>query len=90
MKPIRWTVHALDNLADREIDRSEAEHAVTHPELVRSGQPGRQVFMRRYFDRPLGREMLLRVIIEETAPELVVVTAYKTSQVDRYLKGAGR
>lgn len=46
--------------------------------------------MRRYFDRRLGREMLLRVIIEETEAELVVVTTYKTSQVDKYLRGAGR
>lgn len=90
MKAIRWTAHARDNVADRGIDRSEAEQAVTHPEMVRPGQPGRQVFMRRYFDKPLGQEMLLRVIIEETEAELVVVTAYKTSQVDKYLKGPSR
>jgi hypothetical protein len=45
--------------------------------------------MRRYFDDTLSRQMLLRVVIEETASELVVVTAYKTSQVEKYLKGAG-
>jgi hypothetical protein len=30
--------------------------------------------------------MLLRVVIEETPDKRVVVTAYKTSQIARYLK----
>lgn len=42
MKPIRWTNHALQSLADREIERSDHE--------------------------------------------TVVVTLYKTSQINRYLK----
>ena len=42
--------------------------------------------MRRYHDTVLDQEMLLRVIIEETDSELIVVTAYKTSQIGRYLK----
>jgi len=42
--------------------------------------------MRVYFDPVLQKEMLLRVVVEETADELVVVTVYKTSQIDRYLK----
>lgn len=31
--------------------------------------------------------MLLRVVIEETSTERVVVTVYKTSQLRKYLKG---
>jgi len=31
--------------------------------------------------------MLLRIIVEETIGEVVVVSVYKTSQIDRYLKG---
>lgn len=41
--------------------------------------------MRRYFDTLLQQEMLLRVVIEEAAEEMVVVTVYKTSRFDRYL-----
>ena len=44
--------------------------------------------MRRYFDTNLQQEMLLRIILEETTEEIVVVTIYKTSQIDRYLKGS--
>lgn len=41
---------------------------------------------RRYFDRTLDRQMLLRVVIAEAPRERVVVTAYKTSQITRYLR----
>jgi len=42
--------------------------------------------MRRYFDEILQQTMLLRVFVEEKAEEIVVVTVYKTSQINRYLK----
>jgi hypothetical protein len=87
MKPIRWTPHALQNLLDREIDRQEVEIAARQPEFVVDDPPGRQIFMRRYLDQILNKEMLLRVVIEENQNELVVVTIYKTSQIRRYLKG---
>jgi hypothetical protein len=87
MKRIRWTNHALQNLVDREIERSEAERVVAQPEFVVPDPPGRQVWMRRYFDQMLQQDMLLRVVVEETASEIVVVTIYKTSQISRYLEG---
>jgi len=86
-KPVRWTDHALGNLASREIDRQEADGTLAHPESVVPGQPPRQVFMRRYFDKALQQEMLLRIVVEETMSEKVVVTAYKTSRIEKYLKG---
>ena len=87
MKPIRWSRHALENLTDREIDRTEADRTLAEPELVAAGQPPRQVLMRRYFDRLLEQEMLLRIVVGETASERIVVTVYKTAQVSKYLKG---
>ena len=87
MKPIRWTHHALQNLVDREIERTEADRALVQPEFIVSGQPPRLVYMRRYSDSLLQQEMLLRVVIEETMGEIVVVSVYKTAQIDRYLKG---
>jgi len=86
MKPIRWTEHALRNLADREIDRAEADRTIAQPEFTVPDLPGRQIRMRRYFDEILGQIMLLRVIVETTARETVVVTPYKTSQITRYLR----
>ncbi|CBN58136.1 MULTISPECIES: hypothetical protein [Kamptonema] len=54
MKPIRWTVHALQNLATREISRQEADLTLQTPEfIVNSNQSARQIFMKRYFDTNL-------------------------------------
>ena len=86
-KPIHIPPHTLQNLFDREIDRQEVERTIVQPEYVVSGYAGRQVYMRRYHDKILGQEMLLRVIAEETRDEQVIVTVYKTSQIERYLKG---
>jgi hypothetical protein len=59
VKAIRWFAHALKSLADREIDRAEADRAFAAPEFIVPGQPGRKVLMRRYVDEVLGHEMLL-------------------------------
>ena len=87
MKPVHRLPHALKNLVDRETEREHADRTLADPELIVPGQTGRKVFMRRYFDTNLQHEMLLRIILEETTEEVVVVTVYKTSQIDRYLKG---
>ena len=85
MKPLRWTSHALAALVDRNIARSEVEQTIAAPELSVIDSPGRTVLMRRYFDGRLGRQMLLRVVVEETPNERVVITVYKTSQIAKYL-----
>jgi len=87
VKSIRWTFHALQNLVDREIERVEADRTIAQSEFIVPGQPPRLVYMRRYFDSLLQQEMLLRVVIEETIGEIVVISVYKTSQIDRYLRG---
>ncbi len=84
MKPIRWTPHAGKKIASREISRREVEQTILHPDSVAPGRPPRRVFMRRYRDDVLRTEMLLRVIVEETRVELVVVTLYKTSKFRKY------
>ena len=86
MRPLRWTSHSLAALVDREIDQAEVEQTIAASELSVIGPPLRLALMRRYFDVRLGREMLLRVAVEETPDERVVITGYKTSQIAKYLK----
>jgi hypothetical protein len=86
VKRLRWTLHALKALEDRGIDRAEADEAIAAPELSVLDPPHRAVLMRRFFDRQLGRPMLLRVVVEETRQERVVITVYRTSRIARYLK----
>jgi len=90
LRSLRWTPHALKNLTDREIDRAEAERTVASPDHIQRSRPPRSVYMRRYVDRTLSQEMLLRVVVEDGPDELVVVTVYKTSRIERYLRGVAR
>jgi hypothetical protein len=87
MPAIHYTPHALDCLRDREIEVTEVERTLTTPEKTEPGQDGRQIYMRRYFDKLLNQTMLLRVIVEETGDEFTVITLYKASRIERYLKG---
>lgn len=87
MKPIRWSPHARKKVASREVSTHDVEQTIAQPDSVAPGQPSRQVFMRRYFDSVLQTEMLLRVVVEETAEEFVIVTLYKTSKFKKYEGG---
>ena len=88
MKSVRWTAYARKKIALREIDTNEVEQTVENPEQVVEGSPPRKIYMRRYHDVVLNVTLLLRVVVEPAAEELVVVTVYKTSKIEKYLKGA--
>lgn len=90
MTHVRWTAHALEGLADRAIDRGEADKTLNEPTLTTPGQGSRTLFMRRYHDEALGQEMLLCVVTEPRGDEIVVVTVYKTSKIEKYLGGGTR
>jgi len=87
MKPIHWLPHARKKAASREVSPSEVEKTIAAPDAVLPGRPFRRIFMRRYWDEVLQTEMLLRVVVEETDAELVIVTLYKTSKFRKYEKG---
>ncbi len=86
MKRLRIPPHTLTNLRDREIAIAEVQLAIERPERIVAGYDLRKIYLRRYLDSIVNEEMLLRVIVEETETELVVVTAYKTSKLAKYLK----
>jgi hypothetical protein len=87
MKPVRWTTHALREIARREIDRNEAELTLRQPDAIIPAPPLRDFYQRRYADKTLSETMLLRVLVEETVTELVIVTLYKTSKFKKYEGG---
>ena len=82
----RWTAHAEASLAEREIERGEAERAITAADRTVPGHGGRLVLLRRFHDPLLQAPMLLCVVAEDHADELVIVTVYKTSKLDKYLE----
>jgi hypothetical protein len=87
VKKIRWTPHALEALAEREIDREEGERAIHEPTATGAGLGNRTVLLRRYYDHVLDQEKPLCVVTEDQGDEIVLVTLYKTSKFEKYLKG---
>jgi hypothetical protein len=86
VNPVRWTTHALTNLDEREVSREEVERIIAAPEHEVPGRPGRTIRMGLYYDKLLSQTMLLRIVVEHSVNELVVVTVYKTSQIQKYFK----
>ena len=77
MKPVRFTLRALDGLAEArelgfEIDENTALGVVANPELVLPGNYGRSIA-----HGTIGERHILRVIYEEDG-EIVIVTLYPT------------
>lgn len=73
---------AEKKMAQRGIPRLWVEETLATPEQIVEGYGGRQVAQRRV--TVAEKERLLRVVYEETASALVVVTAYLTSDIKRY------
>jgi len=71
-------------LLKREVDRSAAEQTLTNPDDILPADPPRVIYQRVYYDKVLGQEMLLRVVIEESQEEQLVVTIYRTSKLEKY------
>lgn len=85
MKRLRWTSHARNAIVQRNIDVAIVEETIRNPELTALDPPWRAILMRRYFDVDLDQEMLMRVVVEESTYERVIITVYRTSQIARYL-----
>jgi hypothetical protein len=82
MAAVRFSLYALDQLRERDISESEARLAVESPDQVVPGRRGRKVAHKRF--REQDREHLLRVVFEESAGDVVVVTVYKTAKIRKY------
>jgi Domain of unknown function (DUF4258) len=81
-KQVEIILLARTKMAQRGIDETWVREALLAPEQVVEGHGGRQVAHKRLMIA--DKEHLLRIVYEETATTLVVVTAYLTSAIARY------
>ena len=63
-----------DGRSQSEVAREEAELTLALPDRMVPGRSPRVIYQRRYDDALLDEPMLLRLVVEETDVELVVVT----------------
>lgn len=76
---VRWSLHALREVRRRSLSVEQVEQVAREPEQVVAVRPGREVRQSRD-----DRGGLVRVImaVEENPP--LIVTAYRTSKVQKY------
>jgi len=84
MKEIEIIPLALKKALRRGIPEEWIRETVEVPYQVVEGYGGRNVAHKKYVKG--DKEYLLRVVYEEQQETFVVVTAYLTSQVERYWK----
>ena len=85
MKTIRFTDHAQERMQTRELTINKIESVVRTPHQIVPDEENldRQIYQSKFTDLK-GRQKLLRVVVEETSDEIVVITTYATSQISRY------
>lgn len=86
-KSVRWTLHAMRQAAARKLDPQQVLETIQAPELrVVDAATGRTIYTRRVLDGRTNTIVALRVFIEESELEIVVVTVYKSNRVNRYFR----
>jgi hypothetical protein len=80
----RFTTHALQEMARRNITEAEVERVLVNPEQSEMIRVGRAIYQGRIEQGEPPKEYLLRVFvdIDDTPPS--VVTVYRTSKIRKY------
>ncbi len=84
------TDHARFEAQRRNIDLHFVESIIESPQQKVSSRRNRIVFQSKVYDKILGKEMLMRVIVEQSGDILKVISIYKTSKIGRYWVKGGR
>jgi hypothetical protein len=86
-KKVRYTEHSKIQIALRELTKEQVDNVLHFPEQVvpDDDNENRDIFQSLFIDHK-GKQKLLRVVVEETIAEIIVITVYPTSQIRRYWK----
>ena len=78
------TDHAKFETNRRQLSEETVISVAQAPEQFIRLPKGRRICQSKYYDSQESKEMLLRVVCEEKNDLLLVVTAYRTSKIDKY------
>ena len=76
--------HAIFEMKRRQIDQKEVERLIRHPGQVTNGKNNRTIIQGVYHDRKYNKQMLIRIIGEESGDTFHVITVYRTSKIEKY------
>ena len=77
--PIRFTKHALERMRIRGITKEEIIDVINNPDKELNDSLG------NFIVHKLKKKYLLRVFYYNLEGSKIVITAYKTSKIDKYL-----
>jgi len=83
---INFTEHARFEMNRRQISEELVKSVIKNPEKRYIARKGRVVLQSKYKNSIEQKEMLLRVIGKEINEVFIVITAYKTSKIEKYWK----
>ncbi len=81
--PYAISRHALEEMVRRGIPRAEVESVLASPEQRISQSPEVEILQSR-FKTTGGKMLLLRVVVASGKEPPVVITAYRTSKIEKY------
>ena len=79
----RLSKHAQVELIRRRIPLSLLEDTIVNPQQIIHEKGALRTYQSKVVG-PDGRVLLLRIVVDDTIEPMVVVTAYRTSKVDKY------
>lgn len=68
----------------RDIPREEVLNTIESPQQRIDSRRGRQLYQSRYFDSVEQKDMIIRAIVEPQGDDLIVISVYKTSKIEKY------
>jgi hypothetical protein len=84
MRKIIFTDHALIQMLRRGISKKEVRGIIQNPGQTDEIRPGRVVMQSRIIARDRESEILIRVFADVSEKSIEVVTAYRTSRIEKY------
>jgi len=86
---IIFTKHAIFEMERRKITKEEITYVLNDYQQKIHYKGDKIIFQSKYYDKNIGKDMLLRIIAKETEKGIVIITAYKTSKVKKYWQNQG-
>ena len=79
----KLSTHSEEELIRRQIPRELLEDVLQSPQQIVPEYFGRRAYQSK-LDFGEGKVFILRVIVDESTEPFTVITAYRTSKVDKY------
>ena len=82
---IQFSDHALERIRSPNLTTDQIKEAIANPDEKLSNRFGR--IAHKILNDDSQEKSLLRVFYEENEDEILIISAYKTSKIEKYWKG---